>query len=763
MTEASPHSTSQRSTGDRSERARAAFSSALMRYGKAQLAAIRLAQRAQSSSEPIRPRGDIEAIIEYLERPAAAESLAARLPNDARLALTFLAVTDATSIALPKLAYALQILTSTPSSALRALLDLGLLAIESIHRFASVGEYPECLQRFQPWELQLLVHPAVLKAARPVRADLPLPRHEGPVSRVRESDGLEPILRLAALWQRVSAEPLRQTMQGSLYKRDRDRLADDLVLTGPVADEMLRLPELASLWLEVAQHIGLVVPDISNERRLAAPPDFWTDNAVHLPQMIANAWMALDSWSELEFGPALKDTWLAALPSLRVALLLLLSALDEAEWVSIDDLADHAARQSPTWPVPAGFSPNLARSDQLRGPGSARRGGRSRTSAEPAQRGAKILESLLLGAAYPLGLVRAAEDSGSRSRLVQLTPLGRYVLALGPTPPARETFDQFLFVQPNFEVIAYRQGLTPQLVGLLSRFAWWSQIGAALELKLTRESIVHGLNGGLSAETMLETLTRHSQRALPAGVVDAVGDWSSRRERVSFYASATLIEFSSQPDRDAALASWPGGGDHPAPVAIAERFLLVEDERSIPFDRLRLASSRDYRRPAEACCNVEPDGITLTLDPARSDLLVDAELARFADEYSDLETDRSRGPAQAPRRFTVTAATLRRGMSRGMSPLQLGEWFLRRTGAEAPAAIQLLLAALTSRVSSLKATRMLILTLPSAKLLDGLIQHPATGPRLGERLGPFTVSVPAAELDPLKRALEELGVELALE
>ena len=28
---------------------------------------------------------------------------------------------------------------------------------------------------------------------------------------------------------------------------------------------------------------------------------------------------------------------------------------------------------------------------------------------------------------------------------------------------------------------------------------------------------------------------------------------------------------------------------------------------------------------------VEPDGVTLTLDPARSDLLVDAELARFAD------------------------------------------------------------------------------------------------------------------------------------
>ena len=47
-----------------------------------------------------------------------------------------------------------------------------------------------------------------------------------------------------------------------------------------------------------------------------------------------------------------------------------------------------------------------------------------------------------------------------------------------------------------------------------------------------------------------------------------------------------------------------------------------------------MAGSRDYRRPPEACVEVEPDGVTLTLDLARSDLLVDAELIRFADEQS---------------------------------------------------------------------------------------------------------------------------------
>ena len=58
----------------------------------------------------------------------------------------------------------------------------------------------------------------------------------GPVGQIREADGLEPVLRLAALWQRVDEVPLRQTQQGTLYKRDRERLEDDPVLAGPIAD-----------------------------------------------------------------------------------------------------------------------------------------------------------------------------------------------------------------------------------------------------------------------------------------------------------------------------------------------------------------------------------------------------------------------------------------------------------------------------------------------------------------------------------------------
>ena len=235
--------------------------------------------------------------------------------------------------------------------------------------------------------------------------------------------------------------------------------------------------------------------------------------------------------------------------------MLWLSTLAESEWVALDDLAE------PLDCALAGVEPLVL---ERRGRRATRRRAsarfarpisRTRTRPAPARKAVGILEAILLGAAYPLGLIRTGEEASTKRRVVQLSALGRYVLAAGPTPPPRPAFEQFLFVQPNFEVIAYRQGLTPQLVGRLSRFAWWSQIGSALELKLSRESIVFGLDRGAKPKWMLETLTRHSQHPLSRGVVDAINNWAERRERVIFYAATTLIEFGNQTDRDQAAGA----------------------------------------------------------------------------------------------------------------------------------------------------------------------------------------------------------------
>jgi hypothetical protein len=740
---------------------RLAFRAALGRYKGSRLAAIRLAQGAPPNGERIRPSGSAEEITEHLDELAAVRALATRLDAGSRLAITLFALSESRSCSLAGLTHALGILGTDPKAAILKVLELGLVAIEPGGGLGAVESFQEILDGEAGKQARLRVHPAVPQGVRTAQPERKLPRAAGAVSQVRESDGLEPILRLAALWQRVRTEPLRQTQQGGLYKRDRDRLSEDPVLAGPIADSQRPIPDPALLWLALAQQVGLIERDSSGERLLAAGSGFWIDNAVHLPQMIATSWLALRSWHELDGSVAESSARDLALPHLRPALLLWLSTLGDSEWVALDDLSEFLTALWPAWsrvslaaaapgaPAPAGVA------------GSPSTRSRSRAGPTADSPGPGVLELVLLGSAYPLGLVRAAEQGPSRRRVVQLTPLGRYSLALGPSPSPRATVDQFLFVQPNFELIAFRQGLTPQLVGRLSQFAWWHQLDAALGLKLTRESVVHGLDQGLTPESMLQTLARHSQRALPPGVIDAVTNWATRREHVTFYAAATLIEFGSTDQRDSARESWPDL-QGAAPVAVADRFLLVEDERAVPFDRLRLTSSRDYRRSAEICVRVERDGVSLTLDPARADLMVDAELSRFADLQAPPQSAGAQARGTLPRRFLVSPASLRRAMNHGMSGTQLTEWFRRRTGGPISPAISLLLMSRTSRVPALKSTRRAILNLPAAELLDGLLQHPATSPFLGERLGPACIAIPEEHLAPLQKALRQLGIDLEI-
>ena len=155
---------------------------------------------------------------------------------------------------------------------------------------------------------------------------------------------------------------------------------------------------------------------------------------------------------------------------------------------------------------------------------------------------------------------------------------------------------------------------------------------------------------------------------------------------------------------------------------------------------------------------VEPDGVSMALDPAAL-----GPAGRRRARAGSPTSGRRRGRAAEParRRFAVTAASLRRGLDRGLTPQDLADWYARRTGGEIPPAVRLLLTPTGSRVPTLKAARMLVLTLPDAELLDGLLQHPATSPWLGDRLGPTAVAIPDDHLEPLRKALKELGIELA--
>ena len=499
--------------------------SALARYKGSRLAAIRLAQGLMPAEDRIRPAGTAEEITEHLDQPAAVEALAARLPIGSRLALSLFAVTEATAMPAAGLAHALGILGADPVAAIVRLLELGLLAIEPNAELGPVDDFAAAMDALGPARVQVRVHPSVLRAIRAVRPEGRLPAVEGPIGQVRESDGLEPILRLGASGSGPAPSRSGRPSRGRCTSAIASGSTEDPVLAGPIADAMAPLPDPAAFWLALARRIGVVERDASGQRLLAAPTDFWADNAVHLPQMIATGWLSLRAWQEPTGSAAPADAEPdadePALPYLRPAVLLWLATLGEAEWVALDDLAGHLAAHvaglgpPDDRPGATGAPPTTARRARTRPSLRVAAGRRAAGPARrPSRRAARACWSRSCWARPIRSAWSARPRSGGPGAAWCSSPRwGATSWRPARRPPPRPTFEQFLFVQPNFEVIAYRQGLTPQLVGRLSRFAWWTQIGAAMELRLTRESIVLGLDGGLTPESMLEVLTRHSQRA----------------------------------------------------------------------------------------------------------------------------------------------------------------------------------------------------------------------------------------------------------
>jgi hypothetical protein len=671
-----------------------------------------------------------DAISNRLAAPRGIEPMIAELPVAARFLLGLCALADTVDWPSTELELAVRAAGFAPRDATEALRRLGLLVIGSSARDQA------------PAPSTSIVHPSALSVARTVLPAGAEVRRAGPVRQVRQADGLEPILRLATLWQRVKESPLRQTQQRQLFKRDLERLEEDGLLIGPIADALEPIPNPVGLWLGLGRAIGLLEDDATRDGLVAAPASFWAEHGVHLPHMVSTRWLGLREWTERPDGPATRV--------LRPVLLLWLATLRLDEWAAVDDLAAVVDGLVAGWDRPASDENGAsARRRQDSSPREAARNGSSGT-----------VSTLLLGPAYQLGLVRAAEEAPGGRRVVQLTDLGRYVLAIGPPPAPSDAFEKYLVVQPNFEAIAYRQGLTPRRIGELSQFARWTQLGAALGFELTPESVYRGLEGGMAIDELIGLLNRHGVRALPAGVNENVRGWAERRQRVTFHKAATLIEFASAEARATALAGWPAHQSG-TPVAVGDCLLLVEDERAIPFERFRLTGARDYRRPPEVCVEVERDGITLALDVARSDLFVESELARFASELP--APDRSATIQMPRRRYRITRESIARGLDHGLTADSFAKWFARRTGDLVPAATRLLLYSHGGLRETVSASRPVLLRVPKADVLDGLLQHPATRDHLADRLGPTTITLRPGALESLRAALLELGIAIEVE
>jgi hypothetical protein len=580
-------------------------------------------------------------------------------------------------------------------------------------------ELPDSLKRlkaFEEWlgpsgitQARLFAHPAVLTRAAGEPLGLPdLSSREVISHSPRTSDGLEWPLRVAVAWQQLAATPIRLTQQNAFFKRDLQRLQTDPLLTAPFGDHLGGVADPGLLALELGLSAGLLD---ATEGELRAKPFSARWNA-ELPALLSSFWTGLfgvEQWDPLRgYLPADDNPF----PSAALAVFLLLAAAPGKGWVGSADIARLVAARHPSWAATLN------------------------NKREPRE----WVVSLLLGLGFQLRFVEAAQEKGGWR--FRLGDVGRHLLAGEPAPPLGHAFQQTLVVQPNGEIIAYRQGLTPELIAKLSRFATWKTLGAACTLELRAEGVYRGLESGLSLNEVLQLLNQRGTRALPPTVLDALQRWSNKRERISVYPAATLVEFTSPADLDRAFALGL------VAEKLTERIGLAENGE-IDYRQFRLVGNRDYEARPQQCARFEPDGVTLVVDGAQSDLLLEAELKRLAEPIPNGDAGN--------RRYLFTPASLRAAQSQGVSLANLEQWCLERSGEPLPSAIRLFCAG--GGVAGQYRER-LVVQLPDEMTTDGVVQWPATGRLVEERLGPCAIAVAHQNLEALRKQLAEIGVEV---
>ncbi len=272
------------------------------------------------------------------------------------------------------------------------LLDLGLLAIEPGPDHGPVDDFQTALEHGNPVEVRLRfirrsrrefarLGPKVKCSRSPVRSARSASRMDWSRSSgwVRSGSAWEP-----SLCVRLNRGRSTNAI-GTGSRRTRSSPAPSPMRWG----RCLIRPRSGWRW---ACHVGLIELDPTGERLLAAPPEFWTDNAVHLPHMIATGWLAMRTWQETEGVTVAKTEAPLAVPYLRIAVMLWLAALGDSDWVALDDLAEHLSSRWPAWDRlslsddPAGSNVDRHKSGKLP---------RNRAGAERAPLGPRLLEYAL--------------------------------------------------------------------------------------------------------------------------------------------------------------------------------------------------------------------------------------------------------------------------------------------------------------------------------------------------------------------------------
>jgi hypothetical protein len=152
----------------------------------------------------------------------------------------------------------------------------------------------------------------------------------------------------------------------------------------------------------------------------------------------------------------------------------------------------------------------------------------------------EIVRATLGSALEWLGVVRVERSEEGEVRSFALTDFGAEMVGRSETSEAEIPAEKkILLVQPNFDVLLF----VPQVGAIwkLLKFAEIKKLDRVCIFNVNRESVLRGLETGLTASIMLEWLAEHSTQPLPQNLSTSIQDWSKGFKRVTLERT-TLLE-----------------------------------------------------------------------------------------------------------------------------------------------------------------------------------------------------------------------------
>ncbi|MSR30631.1 MAG: hypothetical protein EXR99_03915 [Gemmataceae bacterium] len=570
--------------------------------------------------------------------------------------------------------------------------------------------------------LALFVPETVVERARPFELPAAL---DFPPEALKENDpllkggiqvdGLEIPLRLAVLAQIARENPPRINQQGTFFKRDLERFRADSLLAQAPADAQCEIPDFGVFIAELAEKSGLL-KRVEGDLHFTGFSTPWKNGLLALSTSLWDSLSTLELWNPAEGFREDFQNGANPFPMASFLAMVALGRLKENCWANLAAVEALVISRHPYWADLENVRPS--RKDGW-------------------------LRPFLLGVAFQLGMVETAKAEGGE--WIRLTAMGRRIMRLDSNVPPGPDFSRTLLVQPNLEIVAFRQGLTPELISGLTQLAAWKIIGPACQLILQPESVYQALEGGMRHEEIRALLERHSTRPLPQAVLDSLQTWANKHERIAIYASATLLEFPSEKEMEEALAR-----GLPA-LRISGRFAVATSEEGIDFSHYKLTATRDYGLAPTVCVEAREDGVTLLEDVASSDLILETELPRFADFDPGQST-------QQLRVFTLSPESLNRGIQSGLTVPLLEDWFQSRLGHPMTSACRLILG--PGGEAAPQVEKMHVVLVANEEMANGLAQWPETAQWISRRLGPTALAVAEQNLPSLREAMAKIGLSL---